>query len=47
MAEKKDPIHSLIETGRRNGKLTSTEIGDAIITSRPGQDGAVNAVLLE
>lgn len=30
MAEKKDPIHSLIETGRRNGKLTSTEIGDAM-----------------
>ena len=30
MAEKKDPIHSLIETGRRNGKLTSSEIGDAM-----------------
>ncbi len=30
MAEKKDPIRSLIENGRRNGKLTNTEIGDAI-----------------
>lgn len=29
------------------GATISTEIGDAIITSRPGQDGAVNAVLLE
>ena len=30
MAEKKDPIRSLIESGRRNGKLTNTEIGDAM-----------------
>ena len=30
MAEKKDPIRSLIENGRRNGKLTTTEIGDAM-----------------
>ena len=30
MAEKKDPIRSLIENGRRNGKLTNTEIGDAM-----------------
>ena len=30
MAEKKDPIRGLIETGRRNGKLTNTEIGDAM-----------------
>ena len=29
------------------GATISTEIGDAISTSRPGQDGAVNAVLLE
>ena len=29
------------------GATISTEAGDAIITSRPGQDGAVNAVLLE
>ena len=29
------------------GATISTEIGDAVITSRPGQDGAVNAVLLE
>ncbi len=29
------------------GATISTEIGDAIITSRPGQDGAINAVLLE
>ncbi|EFB76752.1 RNA polymerase sigma factor RpoD [Subdoligranulum variabile] len=30
MAEKKDPIRSLIENGRRSGKLTNTEIGDAM-----------------
>ena len=30
MAEKKDPVRSLIETGRRAGKLTNTEIGDAM-----------------
>lgn len=30
MAEKKDPIRSLIESGRRSGKLTNTEIGDAM-----------------
>jgi len=29
------------------GATIKTEIGDAVITSRPGQDGAVNAVLLE
>ena len=28
------------------GATISTEAGDAIVTSRPGQDGAVNAVLL-
>ena len=28
------------------GATIETEIGDAIITSRPGQDGAINAVLL-
>ena len=30
MAEKKDPIRSLIDTGRRAGKLTSSEITDAM-----------------
>ena len=30
MADRKDPIRSLIETGRRSGKLTNTEIGDAM-----------------
>lgn len=29
------------------GTIIATEIGNAVITSRPGQDGAVNAVLLE
>ena len=29
------------------GATIQTELGDAIVTSRPGQDGAVNAVLLE
>ncbi len=36
---------------RRNivtkGAVVETEIGDAIVTSRPGQDGNVNAVLLK
>ena len=29
------------------GATIQTEIGDAIVTSRPGQDGAVNAVLIQ
>ncbi|MDR0335332.1 MAG: 30S ribosomal protein S8e [Methanomassiliicoccaceae archaeon] len=29
------------------GATIRTELGDAVITSRPGQDGAVNAVLIE
>jgi len=36
---------------RRNilsrGGIVSTEIGNARITSRPGQDGVVNAVLIK
>lgn len=28
------------------GAKISTEIGEAIVTSRPGQDGAINAVLI-
>lgn len=28
------------------GATITTEIGDAVITSRPGQDGAINAVLI-
>ncbi|MHA1596474.1 MAG: 30S ribosomal protein S8e [Candidatus Asgardarchaeia archaeon] len=29
------------------GTIITTEIGDAIVTSRPGQDGIINAVLLK
>lgn len=29
------------------GARITTELGDAVVTSRPGQDGAINAVLLE
>lgn len=29
------------------GARISTDIGEAIVTSRPGQDGAINAVLVE
>jgi len=29
------------------GARIKTELGDAIVTSRPGQDGAINAVLVE
>ena len=28
------------------GATIETEIGDSVVTSRPGQDGAVNAILL-
>ena len=28
------------------GATISTELGDAVVTSRPGQDGSVNAVLI-
>ena len=38
MAEKKDPIRSLIENGRRSGKLTNSEIGDAMEESGHGLD---------
>ena len=38
MAEMKDPIRALIEQGRRAGKLTSTEIGDAMEESGRGVD---------
>jgi len=35
---------------RRNivtkGSVIKTELGDALVTNRPGQDGAINAVLL-
>jgi small subunit ribosomal protein S8e len=34
---------SIINKGAR----ISTESGDAIVTSRPGQDGAINAVLVD
>ncbi len=29
------------------GAKIKTELGEAIVTSRPGQDGAINAVLIE
>jgi len=29
------------------GARISTELGEAIVTSRPGQDGAINAVLID
>ena len=38
MAEKKDPIRALIEQGRRAGKLTNSEIGDAMEESGHGLD---------
>ena len=36
MAEKKDSIRNLIEQGRRAGKLTSTEISDAMEEATTG-----------
>jgi len=54
---KKVKITSVIENGanpnyvRRNlltkGAIIKTDIGNARIVSRPGQDGVINAVLLE
>ena len=38
MAEKKDPIIALIEQGRRIGKLSSSEISDAMEESGHGMD---------
>ncbi|MCR8433199.1 MAG: 30S ribosomal protein S8e [Crenarchaeota archaeon] len=39
------------EFKRRNiickGAIIETEIGNAIVTSRPGQDGVINAILIE
>lgn len=39
------------EFKRRNiickGAIIETEVGNAIVTSRPGQDGIVNAILIE
>lgn len=39
------------EFKRRNiitkGAIIETEIGPAIVTSRPGQDGVINAILIE
>lgn len=29
------------------GCIISTELGEALVTSRPGQDGVLNAILLE
>ncbi len=38
MADKQDPIRVLLETGRRNGKVTNSEIGDAVEESGQGLD---------
>jgi small subunit ribosomal protein S8e len=48
IAVKNNPANPFF--ARRNittkGAVIETEIGDAIVTSRPGQDGAVNAKLI-
>lgn len=48
MAVKSNPANSFF--ARRNittkGAVIETEIGDAVVTSRPGQDGLVNAKLI-
>jgi small subunit ribosomal protein S8e len=53
----KSKILSIVSTpanpdfARRNfivkGAIIQTEVGKAVVTSRPGQDGVVNAVLIE
>ena len=48
IAVKNNPANPFF--ARRNittkGAVIETEIGDAVVTSRPGQDGAVNAKLI-
>ncbi|NQE05204.1 30S ribosomal protein S8e [ANME-1 cluster archaeon GoMg1] len=48
MAVKSNPANPFF--ARRNittkGAVVATEIGDAVVTSRPGQDGLVNAKLI-
>jgi small subunit ribosomal protein S8e len=48
MAVKSNPANPFF--ARRNittkGAVVETEIGDAVVTSRPGQDGLVNAKLI-
>jgi len=41
-----DPNYVQRNILNKGAKIT-TEIGDAIVTSRPGQDGAINAVLIQ
>ncbi|MDR1404570.1 MAG: 30S ribosomal protein S8e [Candidatus Methanoplasma sp.] len=41
-----DPNYVQRNIINKGAKIT-TELGDAIVTSRPGQDGAVNAVLIQ
>ncbi|MDR0887915.1 MAG: 30S ribosomal protein S8e [Candidatus Methanoplasma sp.] len=41
-----DPNYVQRNIINRGAKIT-TELGDAIVTSRPGQDGAINAVLVQ
>ncbi|MEM1597988.1 MAG: 30S ribosomal protein S8e [Pyrobaculum sp.] len=53
----KAKINSVVSTpanpdyARRNlivkGAVIQTEVGKAVVTSRPGQDGVVNAILIE
>jgi len=41
-----DPNYVQRNIMNKGAKIT-TELGDAIVTSRPGQDGAINAVLIQ
>ena len=38
MAEKKNVIRELIETGKRNGKLTTKEINDCLLYTSDAAD---------
>lgn len=44
--ENKANLHYMRRNILTKGAVIKTEVGDARITNRPGQDGAINAVLL-
>jgi len=49
LTEKSNPANRNFARGNilTKGAIIETEAGDAKITSRPGQDGTINAILLE
>lgn len=46
VSENKANLHYMRRNILTKGAIIKTEIGDARITNRPGQDGVINAILL-